>query len=706
MQQPSNRGLVALLVVLGVGCSADKSKDVTGPGNTAGDDGGASGGKGTSGGNSTDNTGNATAGNNDDGGGPMFVCIDRDKDTYGERCEPGPDCDDKDDKLGGYEICDGKDNDCDGKKDEFLTDVCTECDSDCQPTNEPPNDTGWTPIADKDPKDVQDVIIDDDGAITLSMDESQAHAIWVANTGDLADVASLPVYARGSVSKLDSKTNRELARYISVLYASVDTAGNPTMLTDMGDSTPNPSRTAVDQRFDAYVANRAHSGNGDEANNNQQTVTKYADDPSHCVDRNNNGMIDTSSDIDGNGTINTDLTLPVGTREFWGTEDECILWTVKVGDVGGWARALAVGVAAGPDQDVGSIFVGLYRAQKACELNAETGATIQCVDTPNFRSYGAAADSTGRTWFVSRDSGANDLGFLENGVWTQVTNPNPCGNVNDPNPYGMTVDADNRVYIAMANCPSNHVSRYDHDNAATWTQVSIPGGGTGRGAAVSRKHLWVAISGAGTNEYRNGSDRVEQFDLTNLAHIATHRMPNGRSPVGIGVSFDGSIWAINQDHGGNNDPFTASGNVGIATRLDLSIPDGTAGHWIEWPVGKDPYTYSDFIGFGLNTFADPKGFYRFVIEGCPGSVTHWRGVQVNAETPKSTSVQINVRSADSKKALAKAKWQGPFDPPAELKNVPDGTYLEVEVVLATDDQSVAPRVFGVEVIKECESVIQ
>jgi hypothetical protein len=170
------------------------------------------------------------------------------------------------------------------------------------------------------------------------------------------------------------------------------------------------------------------------------------------------------------------------------------------------------------------------------------------------------------------------------------------------------------------------------------------------------------------------------------------------------VSFDGSIWAINQDHGGTNDPF--AGNVGIATRFDPAIAQGQPGRWIEQSVGKDPYTYSDFIGFGLNTFADPKGFYRFVIEGCPGQSTQWRGVQIDADIPPMTAVKINVRSANSEAELKDAAWVGPFTAPAELEGVPPGAYLEVEVVLTTDDQSVAPRVRGVEIIRECMTIIQ
>ncbi len=687
MSHESSRRFLILLVTLGLGaCSASSDKNATGGGdNNAGNAGEA----GASGGGANGSAGNNSNTSGGDGGGSGKTCYDNDSDTFGLNCAAGPDCDDANPALGGYEVCDGKDNDCDGKADDFIADVCVTCNLQCVPVNEPPNDSGFTPIAEKAPGDAEDVIIDKDGALTLDRDESQAHAVWVANTDDFLDDNTYAKYLRGTVSKLDSKTNRELARYLSIRPA--DVAG----LT-MGDRAPLPSRTAVDQRFDAYVANRAHL----QGTNGQPTITKFANDEKHCIDRNLNGMIETSRDINRDGKIS----LAPADLEFVGADDECILWTKPVGALNSTARALAVGIAP-PDAEVGNLFVGLFHGKQACRLSADTGETIKCTPTPDFNSYGAASDAKGRVWYISRSDNGNDLGFLLNDTWTQITGTPACGTNTNPTGYGITVDVQNRVYLAMANCTDKQVYRYDHDNGGVWTQVAVPGGGTGRGVAADRTHLWVAVSHDSPDFKGTQGNRIEQFDLATLKYVATHRMPHGRYPVGVGVSFDGSIWAINQGHGGASDPFAGS-NDGIATRLDPAIADGQDGHWIEWPVGRGPYTYSDFIGFGLNTFADPKGFYRFIVEGCLGQNTNWRGVQIDAETPKGTSVKIRVRSAGTKDALAAAEWHGPFDPPAALTDVPSGAILEVEVVLATDDQSVAPRVFGVEIIKECENVIQ
>ena len=59
-------------------------------------------------------------------------CVDGDGDGYGAGCSKGKDCNDKDKSVhpGAKETCDGRDNDCDGKKDEGLSRSCgTACGS-------------------------------------------------------------------------------------------------------------------------------------------------------------------------------------------------------------------------------------------------------------------------------------------------------------------------------------------------------------------------------------------------------------------------------------------------------------------------------------------------------------------------------------------------------------------------------------------------
>src|SRR5690606_16555558 len=216
-----------------------------------------------------------------------------------------------------------------------------------------PGPGGWMPTE----ENSEGVIVDEDGALTLGRNEARAFAVWVANQDE------------GTVSKLDSRTGREVARYPTVGSMAPAGARPWNEFCNWSNTGNCPSRTAVDQNFDAYVANRAFG--------NQGTVTKYANRESDCIDRNANGVIDTSRDLNDDGIIE------IGTEEFVGPDDECILWTVAVGANNGWPRALAVGLAP-PDRTVGDVWVGLFNHEQACRLDPTTGATIACIDIAGF----------------------------------------------------------------------------------------------------------------------------------------------------------------------------------------------------------------------------------------------------------------------------------------------------------------------------------
>ncbi len=596
-----------------------------------------------------------------DDAGPREGCVDEDGDG---RCA-ADDCDDTDRARGGADICDGVDNDCDGMTDEGVHPLCSDCAPGCS-AEAIPGPGGWMP----DGENSEGVIVDGDGALTLGRDSVMAFSIWVANDGE------------ATVSKLDSRTGQELARYPSVGTAVVGGG-------DVRPGTHNhPSRTAVDQNFDAYVANRAHIQRGGGDYLEWGSITKYANRERDCVDRNMNGMIDTSRDLNGDGVID-----PTG-PEYVGPDDECILWTSSIEGPGGTPRGLAIGLAP-PDGLVGDIWVGQFHAQRACRLDPATGMIRACMDIDGYATYGLVADGSDRIWAVHRGGGRRDvLGYIDATAMTfQTVAPLP-GDASCATPYGVTVDATGEVYMANQCDPS--VWRYS-PGTDTWTPIDVGAGaftGTSRGVAADEQSLWVASSHTGDAFGGSGNDnRVLQYRLSDLSLVATHTMPSGQQPVGVGVSFDGSIWAICR---GND----------LAGRLDPAT-----GTWSEHPTGRSPYTYSDFVGFGLNVFAEPRGRYNFVVEGCATGTQTWTGASYRAEIPAGTSVSVFARSADVITDLAAQPWIGPFDAnPVDFTMapgpVPPGRYLQVELRLATTDRMAAPRVFAIDVAGACEPVIE
>ena len=258
-------------------------------------------------------------------------------------------------------------------------------------------------------------------------------------------------------------------------------------------------------------------------------------------------------------------------------------------------------------------------------------------------------------------------------------------------PYGMTVDGAGDVFMANQCDPS--IWRY-RPSTMEWTAVDTGAeafSGTPRGVAADETNLWVALSHGG-DEFGGGeTNRIRQYRLADLSLIQEHTIP-GMQPIGIGVSFDNSVWAICRSS--NN-----------AARLDPA-----AGTWTSHPVGVQPYTYSDFIGFGLNVFAEPRGRYAFVVEGCSNGNSVWTGASYVAEVPPNTTVTVWARTSDDRAALSALPYVGPFTGnPADFTMAPGplapGQFIEVELRLATEDRMAAPRIFSIDVAGTCEPIL-
>jgi len=146
-------------------------------------------------------------------------------------------------RLPAAERCDGQDEDCDGVVDDGVESPCGGCDPGCLGAVTGP---GGAPFS---AEGGEGVAVGPDGALVLAALATEARALWVADSGEDA------------VSRIDTEARVEVARYPS--------GGR------------DPSRTAVDYRGDAYVANRAWDA--------QATVTKIAGLEQRCDDRDRDG---------------------------------------------------------------------------------------------------------------------------------------------------------------------------------------------------------------------------------------------------------------------------------------------------------------------------------------------------------------------------------------------------------------------------------
>jgi streptogramin lyase len=414
--------------------------------------------------------------------------------------------------------------------------------------------------------------------------------LWVVNT------------AESTMSKWDATGQREIARYRVGL-----STGECRGLCCFNNGCNMPSRVVVDGAGDAYVASRGFVAQG--------TVTKIAAERTSCVDRNNNGMIDTST-----GASNV---LAYGA-------DECVLWTAPVGPVDAVLRAIATdrGDTMNPG---GYVWVGGYNNRGVYRLNPRTGAVLNTF-TSTVNPYGMLVTGNGTLWVTSIDSAAMQP-FDTTALTAGTAVPYPLAlRGNCRNAYGLTADGAGRVWLAGWDC--RDAIGY---NPATnqWTRVDLPGiiGGTaGRGITVDgtgRVWLTYATSSDGPSGGLLSWDSNAFVPNGNISATAVTRVSlpgNFTGPSALGVDRVGNIWLAHYQSPSPLIRYTPTTNAAVV----LFGPNQT-------------YSYSDFTGSVRRT-SIAQGTYEETIDlGCDNpTLTTFTWA---ATTPAGTSITFSARTA-------------------------------------------------------------
>jgi hypothetical protein len=248
--------------------------------------------------------------------------------------------------------------------------------------------------------------------------------IWVANSSE------------GTISKIDTRTMKELARYRT----------GP-------DSFPDPSRTTVSLNGDVVVVNRAGA-----------SATKIASKSTDCIGK-GAGTSKSGSDV-----------------RAWG-DDKCVLWNTPF-PAGSLGRAGAFDAEKGIDGSLSTgVWVGLYNLSKMEKLDSKTGKILAEIDVSPVRPYGAAADASHNIWVWGGGVGKID-GLTKK--WTTIAPP-PCA-------YGVAVDPKGRVWTSGGGC----VARYT-PSTSTWESLTIGSSNRGL-AVDAKGSVWVADTSFGVHE--------------------------------------------------------------------------------------------------------------------------------------------------------------------------------------------------------------
>jgi len=662
-------------------------------------------------------------GNDDGDGGGVDVYVpptceggtDLDGDGYGPGCPAGDDCDDSNEYVHPFaqEVCNGVDDNCNGSVDEGVQSPCGGCNPGCTANA---IGVGPFPMPADDPDHVQadGVGLDPNGDIILDESNVDFNFMWIANTNDLG---------RGTVSKIDTMTATEEARYFSVTCF-----GNASYLNgqcqdvvgvDLNQGALTPSRTAVDYNFDVWVANRNFPAGV------VPSVTKIANSLYDCVDRNSNGQIDTSSDQNGDGAIDTDCDangqpddintvcsngLP---PEFLGMDDECVLFTTAFAGAGEIGRSVCLDAGDPVYGGKGNAWVGTNsRAgnNRFYQIDGTTGVISATVDLPaGHNPYGCAVDSTGILWSASQ-AGPSLPAPIGRLVFFDVYNPSSVGPLllapdSDTQFYGIAVDSDDSIW--MGGWGSSDTFRYRPNRASfgtlhngTWTRIrtsQLIGNNTAGIAADLRGYIWVASNNAGhvlripqsiaDGDWPGSTATLYDFGMGGV----------GGAMRGIGVDFSGHIWGISHD-------------ASLARRMDVDAAGDPLGTYANVSTGLNPYTYSDFTGYGLRNFTRPRGTYTYLLEGCPEpQFTTWVRVEWSATTPTDTNIFLRARTGED--LISMGAWSGPWDvSPAILADPPLGPldpnparYIQVEFELVSDVEDLTPILHDFSIIQSCTS---
>ena len=551
------------------------------------------------------------------------------------------------------ETCNGVDDDCDGLADEGVTNVCGTCDPSCIGSRA---GRGGDPF-DLERDESDGVGLDDEGAIVLDSRRIETAFIWIANTGE------------GTVSKVDTRTRTEVARYRT----------GP-----LGGAADDPSRTSVNGLGDVYVGNRQG-----------RSVTKISVLGADCPDTNGDGMITTSSGP-------TDV-LP------WG-QDDCVLWNTSVPD-GGIIRAVAAQDTFGPDGELfTAVWIGGWEGV-VWKLDGETGGIVVRTASPT-NNYGFALDGDGNLWISGRSARA--LGRIDTRrcIDTASCEVPICDATGDDcikqaipvpgshNPYGITVDPMQRVW--MCSHGSASVLRFDPAAAGErWTETNVGVNCHGI-AADAAGWIWAA----------GWSDGVVRLTADDPASYLIVPGTGGFNSKGMAVDFDGYVWSINQ---GSSDATVIEPGPTLA---DADVFTGVVPH------GTLRYTYSDMTGTQLRLATNPRGYWRRPFEGCTDSeraVTNWTQLHFEADLPPGTTIRFRARTAATRAGLADAMWvvvgeappgTSPLDAAAAFSaaGITSGRWIGVEAALeamrtGTLEAPVSPRLFALAATRACPPIL-
>jgi streptogramin lyase len=447
--------------------------------------------------------------------------------------------------------------------------------------------------------------------------------IWVA------------VSSKGTVVKIDTVTGKVLGEY--------HTAPRGRGL--------NPSRTTVDKNGNVWVTNRDESemvrpnaiAPGIPIMPRQMGSLTHIGlvENGQCVDRNKNGVIDTSSGqndvlpwtnegrVDDLGGVST-------------AEDECILHYTRVNSYG--TRHVSV------TKD-NHVWVSGTGGRFFDLLDGVTGKIIKQAGSVNHGGYGGLIDSRGVIWstnpFLRWDTRLPLMG--PPGMNWQALGPS----------YGVCIDSKGNVWTSVA----DRIYKYSPDGRVIGE--FFHGSQLAQGCVVDQKdHVWIAhsMNSSTVGHIRNDGTYVGTIEV-------------GDGPTGVAVDSVGKIWATNFNSRNVSRIDPKRGRIGADGVTTVGEVDFTSGD-----LGGNLYNYSDMTGSLLQ--GAPENGSWTVVHDSGLKNADWGRVTWTSKEPGDSVITVKVSSSEDGVNF------GPFETAKREMDltVQNGRYLKVEVFFKRSGQ--------------------
>ena len=314
--------------------------------------------------------------------------------------------------------------------------------------------------------------------------------------------------------------------------------------------------------------------------------------------------------------------------------DECVLWTVPVGEPNAVLRTVAVDL--GDDRvPSGYVWVGGYRARKVWKLNPRDGQVLEEIDV-RIEPYGMMIDALGRLWVSTL--GVGNLQWVDtrqNEAHPVLFDQPRALRNGGQSSYGMAIDGRGRIW--QNGWTVHDAIGYD-PQTNEWCRVVLPDqfGDVGRGITVDgHGRVWTAIGGDGQSHlaWWHG-DECNGGQSIALPRDQFISMPRGvEGPTALGADHAGRVWLAHH---------ISRKIVRVDPRNNFSIRefDGT----------NRVFSFSDITGLSRQVSMG-RGSYMHDFEAdC--DEPHWTALSWSARTPPGSGIRWTAQTSARRDKLS------------------------------------------------------